>query len=99
MSYCIRYTSAAKEDLHRLYAFLLERDLKAAHRARDAIGKSIEFLRELPFTCRKAEPDNPFLREIVIPFGAAGYIALFEIEDSETVTILAIRHQREGDYY
>jgi plasmid stabilization system protein ParE len=26
------------------------------------------------------------------------YVALFEIEDGETVTILAIRHQREDDY-
>lgn len=99
MSYRVRYTRAAREDLRRLYAFLLERDLKAAHRARDAIGKSIEFLREFPFTCRKTEPDNPFLREIVIPFGATGYLALFEIEDSETVTILAVRHQREDDCY
>ncbi len=32
-------------------------------------------------------------------FGAAGYVALFEIEDNETVTILAIRHQREEDYH
>jgi mRNA-degrading endonuclease RelE of RelBE toxin-antitoxin system len=39
------------------------------------------------------------LRELVIPFGAAGYVALFEIEDNETVTILAIRHQREEDYH
>lgn len=99
MSYRVRYTRAAREDLHRLYAFLLEHDLKTAHRARDAISKNIEFLREFPFTCRKAEIDNPFLREIVIPLGAAGYIALFEIEDSETVTILAIRHQREDDFY
>ncbi|MDH4233664.1 MAG: hypothetical protein OEV15_00815 [Gallionella sp.] len=25
--------------------------------------------------------------------------ALFEIENSETVTILAVRHQREDDYH
>ena len=99
MSYRVRYTKAAWEDVRRLYAFLLERDLNAARRARDAVAKSMEFLREFPFTCRKAEPDNPFLRELVIPFGAAGYVALFEIEDNETVTILAIRHQREDDYY
>lgn len=99
MSYRVRYTKAAREDLRRLYAFLLGQDIQAAHRARDAISKNIEFLRESPFTCRKAVHDNPFLREIVIPFGAVGYIALFEIEDSETVTILAIRHQREDDYY
>jgi len=95
----VRYTATAREDLRRLYAFLLERDLKSARRARDAIAKSIEFLREFAFTCRKAEGDNPFLRELVIPFGAAGYVALFDIQDNETVTILAIRHQREDDYY
>jgi len=99
LSYRVRYTKAAREDVRRLYAFLLERDPEAARRARDAIAKSMEFLREFPFTCRKAEPGNPFLRELVIPFGVVGYIALFEIEDNETVTILAIRHQREDDYY
>ena len=99
MSYRVRYTRAAREDLRRLYAFLLEHDLKAARRALDAIGKGIELLQEFPFTCRKAVPDNPFLRELVISFGAAGYIALFEIEDDETVTILAVRHQREDDYF
>lgn len=99
MSYRVRYTQAAREDLRRLYVFLLKHDLKAARRALDAIGKGIELLREFPFTCRKAAPDNPFLRELVIAFGAAGYIALFEIEDDQTVTILAVRHQREDDYF
>lgn len=99
MSYRVRHTKAAREDLRRLYAFLLEHDQKAARRALDAIGKGIELLREFPFTCRKAAPDNPFLRELVISFGAAGYIALFEIEDNETVTLLAVRRQREDDYY
>ena len=44
-----------------------------------------------------ATPD-PFLRELVIPFGAAGYVALFEIESNGIVSILAVRHQREDDY-
>ena len=99
MSYRVRYTKAARDDLLRMFAFLLERDLQAAAQAREAIGKSIAFLQEFPFSCRKAQPDNPFLREMVIPFGAAGYVALFEIEDSKTVTILAIRNQREDDYH
>ena len=99
MSYRIRFARAARDDLKRLYAFLLEHDLHAARRARIAIGKAIECLQEFPFSCRKAAPDNPFLRELIIPFGAAGYVALFEIEDSEIVTILAIRHQRQDDYY
>ena len=99
MTYRVRYTSAARDDLHRLFSFLAKRDLPAARRARDAIGKSVELLREFPFTCRKAVPENPFLRELLIPFGAAGYVALFEIEDDETITILAVRHQLEEDYH
>ena len=99
MTYRVRYTRAARDDLRRLYSFLAKRDLPAAQRAREAIGKSVELLRTFPFTCRKAVPENPFLRELIIPFGAAGYVALFEIEDDETVTILAVRHQLEEDYH
>jgi len=77
----------------------LEYDIEVARRALKEIEKSIEFLRNSPFACRKAVIDNPFLREILISFGASGYVALFEIENAEVVTILAIRHQREQDYY
>lgn len=99
MSFRARYTPGARADLKRLYSFLLEQDLAAARRARQAIAKATEFLRDFPFSCRKADPDNPFLRELIIPFGNAGYVALFEIEDASTVTILAFRHQREEDYH
>ena len=45
-------------------------------------------------------PDrNPFLRELLITFGASGYVALYEIEDELTITILAVRHPRENDYH
>lgn len=99
MSYRVRYTKAAAADLRRLYAFLLERDLNTARRARETLASGAEFLQEFPFSCRKVSPDNPFLRELVIPFGSAGYVALFEIEDNNTVTILAVRHHREDDYH
>lgn len=99
MSYLVRYTRQAREDLLRLHGFLLEKDIGTARRARDAIVKAVDFLKSFPFSCRKADPDNPFLRELVITFGSSGYIALFEIEDQTTITILAIRHQREDDYH
>lgn len=99
MSHKVRYTKVAKEDLERLFAFLVEQDVKAAGRARKAIHAGIELLRQFPFTCRKAEPENAFLREMVISFGVAGYVALFEIENDETITILAVRHQREDDFH
>ena len=62
------------------------------------LKKAYEFVETMPFACRKAEESNPFLRELIISFGSAGYVALFEIEDEKTVTILAIRHQREEDF-
>lgn len=99
MNYKVRYTEAAREDLKRLFSFLAEQDLQAAQSARQIIGESVKLLQKFPFTCRKAVPENTFLRELLIPFGSAGYIALFEIDDDKTVTILAVRHQREEDYH
>jgi plasmid stabilization system protein ParE len=102
VSYRIRFTEEAELDLVRLYQFMLERDgadLALAERALDAIRKAFRSLEFMPFSFRKATSDNPFLREIVIPFGASGYVALYEIENDETVTILAVRHQREDDYH
>lgn len=99
MSYQVRYTKAAKDDIVRLYGFLIEQDISAARKALDVIQKGIEFLQDFPFTCRKATPEDPLLREMIISFGARGYVVLFEIEDNKAVTILAVRHQREEDYH
>lgn len=98
MIYRVRYTRGAREDLLRLYRFHLRRDVQLASRALDAIKKATEVLRYFPFTCRRAAGDNTFLRELLISFGSSGYVMLFEIEDHETVTILAVRHQLEDDY-
>jgi len=55
-------------------------------------------LERSPFTCRKAA-GSPFLRELIIPFGATGHVALFEIVDASNVVVIAVRHQREDDYH
>jgi len=101
MSYRIRFTLQAEDDLLRLFDFLLEQDVNVAARAEAAIYKAIEALELFPFSCRKTDDEhgNPFLRELLIPFGIAGYVVLFEIEDGKTVTIIAVRHQREDDYH
>jgi plasmid stabilization system protein ParE len=99
VSYTVRFAPAAAKDLQRLFDFLAERDLKVARRARSAMAKGLEFLRTFPFSCRKAATEHPFLRELVISFGANGYVVLFEIEDIQTVTVLAVRHQREEDFF
>jgi plasmid stabilization system protein ParE len=101
MSYRIRFTIEAEDDLLRLFDFLLEQDINAATHAEEAIGNGIKYLEIFPFSCRKAGNENygPLLRELIIPFGASGYVVLFEIESDEVVTIIAVRHQREEDYY
>ncbi|MGE0030094.1 MAG: type II toxin-antitoxin system RelE/ParE family toxin [Steroidobacteraceae bacterium] len=98
--YRVRLTHEAVDDLKRLQAFQIEQDLAAAERAVDAIEPAFALLEHSPFSCRKAWPgDRPRLRELVIPFGNAGYVALFEIDDPRHVSILAVRHQREEDYH
>ena len=99
MSFQLRFTPEAANDLKRLYGFLAENNPKAAKKALKAIDKSWGILENFPFSCRKADDANPFLREILISFGNSGYVAVYEIEDNETVTVLAVRHQREEDYY
>lgn len=93
MSFRVRFTRDAQADLDRLYDFTI------AERALDAIRHAITLLETSPFSCRKVEPGNAFLRELIIAFGSAGYVALFEIDDTDTVTVLAVRHQREDDYH
>ena len=97
----VRFTEEAEADLLRLYDFPLEHDLAIAERALDAIKEALRLLEQFPFSCRKAGDGRhgPRIREMLIPFGASGYVALFEIEDARTVTVLAVRHQRESDYH
>lgn len=97
----VRFTLDAENDLVRLFDFLIEHDVSAADRAQTAIAKALEMLKVFPFSCRKAVgvSGSPFLRELIVPFGSSGFVALFEIEDPHTVTILAVRHQREEDYH
>ncbi len=102
MTISVRFTPEAESDLLRLYEFILERDgggVGLAERALEAIWHAIRGLGLSPFSYRKATAANPFLRELLIPFGATGYVALFEIENDKTITILAVRHQLEDDYY
>jgi plasmid stabilization system protein ParE len=100
----VRYADSARDDLLRLFDFLLERaqtaeDFDAAQWAIDAIKEAVgRSLGRAPFVYRKAG-DSPFLRELLIPFRGAGCVALYEIKDAATVTVLAVRHQLEDDYH
>ncbi len=101
MSYRIRFTLEAEDDLMRLFDFLLEQDVATAAKAEVAIYKALELLEIFPFSCRKADDEthHSLLRELLIPLCSTGYVALFKIENDQTVTITAVRHQREEDYH
>ena len=105
MTFKVRLTRNAEADFDRLFDFLVEResardsgDLDLPEQAITALRAGIATLKSSPFTCRKPG-SSPFLRELVIPFGRSGYVALFEIEDESTVSVVAVRHQREDDYH
>lgn len=96
----VRFTEEARADLVRLYTFALQQGeggIEAAEASLRAIENALTLLETSPFACRPVT-GSPFLRELVIGFGATGYVALFEVEDAGTVTVLALRHQREQDY-
>jgi len=101
----VRLTREAEADLERLFDFVLERELarasgnlELAEQAVLAIRAGVATLKTSPFTCRKAG-QSPFLRELIIPFGRTGYVALFEIIDPAEVVVSALRHQLEDDYH
>ena len=103
MSFLVDFTTQAREDLRRLYEHLLQRAttveaLVHAQTAIDEITSATASLKRSPFIYRKAAED-PFLRELLVPFGASGYVLLYKIVDEKNVAIVAVRHQLEDDYH
>ena len=61
----------------------------------------MQILEQQPQMGRPVEIDASMkieVREWVIDFGAAGYVARYRIE-GDNVVILAVRHQLEDDYH
>lgn len=104
MTVHLRFSMAAEDDLVRLFDFLLDRaetleDLDLAQAALEAIrSAALNQLATTPYSFRKAG-NSPTRRELIIPFGASGYVALYEIASPSSVMVLAVRHQREEDYH
>jgi plasmid stabilization system protein ParE len=105
VTFRVLLTRDAEADLDRLFDFLLDRelnreggDLALPGQAIAALRGGIATLKMSPFTCRKAA-QSPFLRELLVPFGRSGYVALFEIEDESNVAVVAVRHHLEDDYH
>jgi len=84
--------------IERCRRYLAGKNKRASGRA----GRAIES----PFAALETHPeigrhfrDAPELRELVIPFGDAGYVALYRFDTAnDSVVVLAFRHQREAGY-
>jgi plasmid stabilization system protein ParE len=91
-------TQGAVQGLERCRQFLATKHPQAARRA----GLSIEH----QFALLEADPkigrplgDLSELRELVIPFGDSGYVALYSHEvQTDLVYILAFRHPKGAGY-
>jgi len=89
-------SASALESLERIAQSSLRENPTAAENTLRAIQSAIEHLAAHPLVGRRVEGD---LRELVISFGATGYIALYRfVVQRDEVRVLALRHQREIGY-
>ncbi|CAM3439555.1 type II toxin-antitoxin system RelE/ParE family toxin [Halomonas lysinitropha] len=91
-------TEGAAEGLERCRRFLATKPQEALSRAGQAIERHFLLLESAPDIGRPLD-EMPELRELVIPFGDSGYVALYHYEPTAgAVYVLAFRHQKEAGY-
>jgi len=89
----IVYSARSLAHLERAFEFLRQENPEATLAAADAICSAVENLGAHPLLGRRVHGD---VRELVISYGATGYIALYRfLIPQDEVRVLAIRHQRE----
>ncbi len=96
----INITRRAWNDFIRLRAFIEEKNPRAARRAAERITTAIDQLAAFPLLGRPCQEHLPAdFRELLIGFGNDGYVALYRVDAAaDTVTLVAIRHQREAGF-
>lgn len=91
-------TEGAAAGLERCRLFLAEKNFNATIRAAQAIEYQLLLLEKEPEIGRPLD-DSIELRELIIPFGDSGYIALYHFDlKTDSVFVLAFRHQKEAGY-
>ncbi len=86
----------AIRDLVRLRDFIAKDNDAAANKAAQAIKNAAQQLIETPLIGKPVN-DLPSFRDLLLRFGAAGYIVRYRIEE-EVIYIVHIRHYREFDF-
>ena len=89
-------TEGAARGLENCRQFLFGKNPYAAQKAAQTIEQHFSLLETEPEIGRSID-DILKLRELIIPFGTSGYVALYLFDDNE-IYILAFRHQKEAGY-
>lgn len=89
-------TEGAARGLENCRQFLFEKNPIAAQKAAQTIQQHLSLLETDPEIGRPMDAARN-LRELIIPFGVTGYVALYLFDD-DYVYILAFRHQKEVGY-
>ena len=94
------FTSCALQDIKYCRRVLELKSPEAAFRSQQVIQQRFLLLETTPLIGRVFLSSHKLeLRELIIPFGNSGYIALYRYEpEKELVFILAFRHQKEFSY-
>ena len=90
----IALSPRAKKDLERLRIFLAETNVTASERAVARLLAAIQSLRDFPGRGRPIAQTG--LRELIVPFGKAGYVVrYYHSARYDGIVILRIWHSRE----
>ncbi len=81
--------------MKKIYDFLAAKDLEAAKSAAKAIRAQTCILSAHPNAGRPASDLEPEHKELVVPFGASGYVVLYRVYGN-VIYILSVRHQKEA---
>jgi plasmid stabilization system protein ParE len=88
------WSGPALAGVQRLYRFLAEKNVVAAKRAVKAIREGVKILVVHPQVGKVVEDMDTVFRDWPVDFGDSGYVVRYRF-DGESVTILAVRHQKE----
>lgn len=89
----IEWLESAIFDLQRLRDFILPHNMEAAQRAVRLIRTAVTPIASNPRIGKPVE-DLPDFHDLVIPFGASGYVIRYRIQ-GDTVFIVAVKHCKE----
>ena len=92
----IEWLYSAILDLQRLRDFILPHNVDAAQRAVRTIRAAVTPLVANPRMGKPVE-DLPDYHDIVIPFGASGYLLRYRIQGN-TVYVVAVKHGKEAGF-